>query len=89
MLYHSKRPTRPKAPALFRDRYEAELHAAELDMAADFESWLREHGIEPTTGKMTDAGVAFFKELLDADNERRARMRARGKAFREPKAPIG
>ncbi len=39
--------------------------------------WLRERGIEPETGKMTDEGLAFFKELLDADNDRRKGRNAR------------
>jgi hypothetical protein len=33
-----------------------------------YHEWLRAHGIDPDTGKMTDAGVAFFKMLIDEQN---------------------
>jgi hypothetical protein len=32
--------------------------------------WLRDHGVDPETGKMTDAGLAFFKQLLAEEDER-------------------
>ena len=34
-----------------------------------FRSWLRHHGIDPKTGKMTLAGLAFFRSLA-ADHPR-------------------
>jgi hypothetical protein len=41
-----------------------------------FRAWLRTHGIDPDTGKMTLDGLAFFEALLAADNDRKRRRRA-------------
>jgi hypothetical protein len=41
----------------------------------DYEGWLCQRGIEPQTGRMTPAGLAFFKSLLDGENRRCRRAR--------------
>jgi hypothetical protein len=43
---------------------------------ADYAHWLRTRGIDPDTGKMTAAGIAFFKSLLDEDRSAKSRRRA-------------
>lgn len=40
-----------------------------------YSHWLRSKGIDPETGKMTDAGVTFFRKLLDQKNARKRRKR--------------
>lgn len=67
-MYSRNRPTPLRSNALFRERYEAELQAAELDEAADYVEWLRAKGVEPTSGKMTADGLKFFGSLLEERN---------------------
>lgn len=43
----------------------------------DFFAWLRAKGIDPDTGRMTLAGFAFFKSLLDADRDEKSSRRHR------------
>ncbi len=37
-----------------------------------FRAWLRQHGIDPDTGRMTLGGLAFFRELTQPDVDRAA-----------------
>ena len=47
-------------------------------LAYDYHGWLRSKGIDPDSGKMTLAGLAFFDELLAEQNTRnRAKRRRR------------
>lgn len=36
-----------------------------------FRSWLRHHGIDPDTGRMTVDGLAFFQACLDSGHDQR------------------
>jgi len=40
-----------------------------------YRDWLHNHGIEPESGQMTDAGLAFFKACLEEDDSARAAQR--------------
>jgi len=72
-----KKPTRLAGDiALFRRAF---LHECGIDPAAadfrdypelhgSYRAWLSVRGIDPTTGKMTDKGLAFFRALLDEQN---------------------
>ena len=82
-MHSHSRPTPLRANALFRERYESELQAAELDEAADYAEWLRAKGIEPTSGKMTDDGLKFFGSILE---ERNAANRLKRQA---PQSSVG
>jgi hypothetical protein len=62
---------------VLRDRYEEELYAAELDLAANFESWLQDRSIDPESGRTTDESLAFFKKLLDQKNVGTTKRRGR------------
>ncbi len=51
-----------------------------LDIPRDdraYADWLREHGIDPETGKMTPHGLAFFEQLLTEQNARNRAERDR------------
>jgi hypothetical protein len=53
--------------------------AEELDLNSfgeTYRAWLTEKGIDPDTGRMTMAGLAFFEELVAQDNERHRNRRA-------------
>lgn len=51
---------------------------AGIPFATNYPDWLREHGIDPTTGRMTERGVAFFKTLIEEQNAvNRAKRTAR------------
>jgi hypothetical protein len=39
-----------------------------LGVHEQYAAWLQSKGIEPTTGKMTEQGVAFFKTLIEEQN---------------------
>jgi hypothetical protein len=41
-----------------------------------YEQWLREHGVEPETGRMTKSGLAFFRSCVE-DNDRSKRFHQR------------
>jgi len=73
---------------LLRARYRAELgtvpsfHALEASggaeaLSSSYRAWLEHHGIDPDTGKMTAAGLAFFNELLLEQNARNVAERRR------------
>ncbi len=75
-----RKPFAGDAP-LFRRTF---LHECGIDPAAPFSdhaelrgsyrAWLLVHGIDPETGKMTPAGLDFFRELLaDEHHERHSR----------------
>jgi hypothetical protein len=40
------------------------------DLLLAYVAWLRAHGIDPETGRMTAEGLAFFKTLLDEQHPR-------------------
>ena len=59
--------------SLLRERFAEALHlrhgAADVPLhLAAYREWLCERGIEPETGRMTAAGLAFFKDCLDKKN---------------------
>lgn len=64
--------------ALLREKFagDAQLSggAADVPSVSDtYRECLRNHGIEPESGQMTDGGLAFFKACLEeSDSARRA-----------------
>ncbi len=58
--------------ARFADEFHLSRSAAEVpSRLAAYREWLRERGIEPETGHMTTAGLAFFKACLEQTNSTR------------------
>lgn len=51
-----------------------------LGVHQQYAAWLQSKGIEPTTGKMTEQGVAFFKTLIEEQNALNRAKRARRQA---------
>ncbi len=67
-IKHPKRLCAADTP-LLRARFAEDLHlshgAADVpSQLAVYREWLCERGIEPETGRMTAAGLAFFKDCL-------------------------
>jgi hypothetical protein len=72
---HPKRLFAADTP-LLRARFAEETHLAggAVDVPSRltaYREWLRERGIDPETGRMTTAGLAFFKVCLDEKNSTR------------------
>jgi len=40
------------------------------ELGKPYHAWLRLHGIDPDTGKMTSSGLAFFEQLVADQNAR-------------------
>lgn len=50
------------------DRWLSETYGPESDLYA---GWLRSKGIDPETGRMSEEGLAFFKQCLEMDARQR------------------
>ncbi len=82
---HPKRLFAADTP-LLRRRFADEFHLSSgtFDVPsrlAAYQEWLRERGIEPETGHMTTAGLAFFKACLEKKNSTRKLRNAGRPAF--------
>jgi hypothetical protein len=70
--YHSPAARRPSSTALDRSRLLREAYvraqaAHENTSAHGYGRWLESKGINPLSGAMTEAGLAYFKQLLDRE----------------------
>jgi hypothetical protein len=90
------RPKKPPRPAgdnpLLRRAFDRDLRSdvfADPDFLSDahpsrqsrvYREWLRHHGINPDTGAMTAAGIAFFTTLIEEQNARNRQRRAHRQA---------
>lgn len=55
--------------ARFADEFHLSRGAADVpSRLAAYREWLRDRGIEPETGHMSTAGLAFFKTCLEKKN---------------------
>ncbi|MFZ0888200.1 MAG: hypothetical protein WA005_07090 [Candidatus Binataceae bacterium] len=66
--------------ALLRQKFAADFHLsggpADVPSVSDaYREWLRDHGIEPESGQMTVAGLAFFKACVEESDSARAHGR--------------
>jgi len=46
-------------------------------LKAGYRTWLRRHGIDPDTGKMTAEGFTLFRSLVEEQNEKNRTRRSR------------
>ncbi|MFZ0889033.1 MAG: hypothetical protein WA005_11315 [Candidatus Binataceae bacterium] len=82
-MFRRHTPKHPKRlfaadSALLREKFPGDFQLsggpADVPSVPDaYREWLRSHGIDPESGKMTEAGLAFFKACLDKKDSTQAR----------------
>ncbi len=72
-------PRKPKRPPGYNSLL-LDAWLRDEESLLDRDEWLQSKGIDPDTGKMTAAGLAFFQQLVAEQNDRNRAARDRRRA---------
>lgn len=68
MLRRKKKPARLNGDSpLFRQRFQEIFHEDPEENRQSYLTWLQACGIDPVSGKMSKAGLALYKQLLEQE----------------------